>query len=84
MKACAMNAKSSIVQKFPLLLYGLKFASKPQQMFSIHIVGVPNKYLLFEISPKFDYQALSKIFFLFSFVNDPKTYGDDKMFVCTK
>ena len=45
------------------------------------IPGVPKKVLPYEKSPKFDYQAFSKIFFLIPFVNGPKIFGNDNFFV---
>ena len=43
----------------------------------------PKKVLMFEKSPKFDYHpdyhTFSKIFFLISFVNGPKIFGDHKV-----
>ena len=50
-----------------------------QRVFSF-VLGVPKKVLPFEKSPKFGYQAFSKIFSLTHFFNGPKISGDDKIF----
>ena len=48
---------------------------------NVFVPGVPKKVLPFEKSPKFDYEAFSKIFVLIPFFNGPKLFGDDKNFV---